>query len=126
MPNRVLSTAQCRDVNYLAVAIDLAAAMIRELAYLQPDDGQLAVSLSAEGSSVQAQLSSLVGIIERITIARRADDAVELIARAKMLLLRLGTDLDQLSEAVERDGERSPARWDRFEMTAIPHPLRRH
>jgi len=110
----------------MAVAADLAAAMIRELAYLQPDDGPLAVSLSAEGSSVQEQLLSLVGIIERITIARRADDVVDLIARAKMLLLRLGNDLDQLSEAVACDGEPSPARWDRFELTSIPLPLRSH
>jgi hypothetical protein len=110
----------------MAVAADLAAAMIRELAYLQPDDGPLAVSLSAEGSSVQEQLLSLVGIIERITITCRADDVVELIARAKMLLLRLGNDLDQLSAAVECDGEPTPARWDRFEMTATPLPLRSH
>jgi hypothetical protein len=110
----------------MALAADLAAAMIRELAYLQPDDGPLAVSLSAEGSSVQEQLLSLVGIIERITMTRRADDVVELIARAKMLLLRLGNDLDQLSAAVECDGEPTSARRDHFEMTATPLPLRSH
>jgi hypothetical protein len=110
----------------MAVAADLAAAMIRELASLRPDNGPLAVLLSAERSSVQEQLSSLVGFIERITNARKAEDVVELIARAKMLLLRLGNDLEQLASAAECHCESSPARWDRFEMTSIPIPLRSH
>jgi hypothetical protein len=113
-------------MHYMAVAADLAAAMIQELASLQPDDGPLAVSLRAQGTSVKEQLASLVGIMERITIARGAEDAVELIARAKMLLLRLGNDLEQLSSAAECHCEPSPARWDRFDMTSMPFPLRSH
>jgi len=113
-------------VHYMAVAADLAAAMIQELACLQPDDGPLTVFLRAQGTSVQEQLASLVGIIERITIARGAEDVVELIARAKMLLLRLGSELEQLSSAAECHCEPSPARWDRFDTTSIPLPLRSH
>jgi hypothetical protein len=126
MPNKVLTTAQREQLHYIAEATGSAAAMIRELEYLQPDKAPPPFSMGSDGFSVQAQLLSLLGMIERITIARTAEDIVDLIARAKTLLLRLGNELEQLSSAAERVCNTPLAPGDRFGISSIPIPFRSH
>jgi hypothetical protein len=126
MPNRILTTAQRSEVHYIAVAADLAAAMMRELACLQSDNGPLALLMGAAGSSAHEQLSSLLRIIESLTLARNAEDVAHLIARAKALLLRLANELEQLSSTAGCDLEPSAPPRDRFETSSIPVSLRSH
>jgi hypothetical protein len=126
MPNRILTTAQRPEVHYIAVAADLAAAMMRELACLQSDNGPLALLMGAAGSSAHEQLSSLLRIIEWLTLARNAEEVAHLIARAKALLLRLANELEQLSSAAGCDLEPSAPPRDRFETSSIPVSLRSH
>jgi hypothetical protein len=126
MPNRVLTTAQRSEVHYIAVAADLAAAMIRELECLQSDNDHLALLMAAAGLSAQRRLVSLVSVIESLTLAPNAEEVPNLIAHAKALLLRLADELEQLSSAAAYDFERPAPRWDRFEIASIPAPLRSH
>jgi hypothetical protein len=126
MPNRILTTAQRAEVHYIAVAADLAAAMIRELACLQSDNRSLALLMGAAGSSAHEQLSSLLRVIEWLTLARNAEEVAHLIARARALLLRLANELEQLSSAAGCDLEPSAPPWDRFETSSIPVSLRSH
>jgi hypothetical protein len=113
-------------VHYIAVAADLAAAMIRELGCLQSDDRSLALLMGAAGSSVQEQLSSLLRVIEWLTRARNAEEVADLIARARALLLRLVNELEQLSSAAGCGLEPSAPPWDRLETSSIPVSLRSH
>jgi hypothetical protein len=126
MPNRVLTTAQRSEVHYIAVAADLAAAMITELECLQSNNGPLALLMGAAGSSAQKRLLSLLRIIEWLTLARNAEEVADLIAHAKTLLLILADELEQLSSAAGCDFERSAPQWDRFGTSSIPIPLRSH
>jgi hypothetical protein len=125
MLNRVLTTAQRAEVHYLAVAADLAAAMIRELECLQSDNGDLALLMGAAGSSAQ-QVLSLLRIIEWLTLARDAEEVADLIAHAKALLVRLAGELEHLSTAAGCDFEPSAPPSNRFETFSIPIPLRSH
>jgi hypothetical protein len=126
MPNRILTAAQRSEVHYIAVAADLAAAMIRELACLQSDNRSLALLMGAAGSSAHEQLSSLLRVIECLTLARNAEEVAHLIARARALLLRLANELEQLSSAAGCDLEPSAPPWDRFETSSITVSLRSH
>jgi hypothetical protein len=126
MPNRIITTAQRSEVHYIAVAADLAAAMIRELECLQSDNGPLALLMGAAGSSAQQQLLSLLRIVECLTLTRNAEEVAHLIAHAKALLLRLANELEQLSSAAGCDFEFSAPPWDRFGVSSIPVPLRSH
>jgi len=124
MPNRVLTTAQRCEVHYIAVAAELAAAMIRELECLKSDNGHLALLMAAAGLSTQQRLLSLVSVIELLTLAPNAEEVPNLIAHAKALLLRLTDELEQLSSAARCDFERSAPLWERFEISSIPIPPR--
>jgi hypothetical protein len=126
MPNRIITTAQRSEVHYIAVAADLAAAMIRELECLQSDNGPLALLMGTAGSSAQQQLLSLLRIIEWLKLTRDAEEVAHLIAHAKALLLRLANELEQLSSVVGCDFESSAPPWDRFGISSIPVPLRSH
>jgi hypothetical protein len=107
MPNIVLTTAQRSEVNYIAVAADLAAAMIRELESLQSDNDHLALLMDATGSSAQQQLSSVLRILEWLALARNPEEVAHLIARARALLVTLANELEQLSSAATCDCEPS-------------------
>jgi hypothetical protein len=126
MPNRVLTTAQRSEVHYIAVAADLAAAMIRELECLQSNNGPLAFLMGAIGSSAKKRLLSLFRIIEWLTLARNAEEAADRIAQAKTLLLILAGELEQLCQAAGCAFERSAPLWNRFGIASIPTPLRCH
>jgi hypothetical protein len=114
MPNRTLTTSEHSEVHYIALAADLAAAMLRELDCLQSDNVALALLMGTAGSSAQQQLLSLMAIIEWITLARDAAEGAELIAHAKALLLRLADELELLSDAAGCDFECSAPLWERF------------
>jgi hypothetical protein len=107
MPNRVLTSAQRSEAHYIAAAADLAAAMIREFEHLQSNNGSLALLMSAAGSSAQQRLLSLLRIIERLELARNAEDVADLILHAKALLLRLATHSNSFPQ---RRGATSNAR----------------
>jgi hypothetical protein len=126
MPNRVLTTTQRSELHYIAVAADLAAAMIRELECLQSNNGPLAFLMGAIGSSAKKRLLSLFRIIEWLTLARNAEEAADRIAQAKTLLLILAGELEQLCQAAGCAFERSAPLWNRFGIASIPTPLRCH
>jgi hypothetical protein len=126
MPNRVLTTAQRSEVHYIAVAADLAAAMIRELECLQSDNDHLALLMDTTGSSAQQQLSSVLRILEWLALARNPEEVAHLIDRARALLVTLANELEQLSSAATCDCEPSASPRDRFETFSIPIPLRSH
>ena len=126
MPNSILTTAQRSEVHYLAVAADLGAAMMRELECLQSSNGRLALLMGAAGSSAQQRLSTLLGIIEWLTLARNAEEVADLIAHAKTHLLRLADELEQLSSAAGCDFQRSAPPWDRSAVSSIPISFRSH
>ena len=126
MPNRVLTTAQRSETHYIAAAANLAAAMMREFECLQSNNGPLALLMGVAGSSAQQRLLSLLRIIERLELARNAEEVADLIAHAKAVLLRLADELEQLSSAAGCDFERSAPQWDRFGISSIPIPLRIH
>jgi hypothetical protein len=123
---RVLTTSQRSEAHYIAVAADLAAAMINELECLQSNNGPLALLMGAAGSSAQQRLLSLLRIVECLRLARNADEVSDFIAHAKALLLRLANELEQLSSAAGCDFEPSAPPWDRFGISSIPIPLRSH
>src|SRR5271168_4535943 len=122
MPNRVLTTAQRSEAHYIAAAADLAAAMMRQFECLQSNNGPLALLMGVAGSSAQQRLLSLLRIIERLELARNAEEVADLIAHAKAVLLRLADELEQLSSAAGCDFERSAPQWDRFGISSIPIP----
>jgi len=126
MPNRTLTTAQCSEVHYIAVAADLAAAMLRELECLQSDNDPLALLMGTAGSSARQQLLSLLRIIQWLTLTRDMAEVADLIAHAKALLLRLADEFEQLSDAAGCDFGGSAPLSGRFEISWIPIPLRSH
>jgi hypothetical protein len=126
MPNRTLTTDQCSEVHYLAVAADLAAAMLRELECLQSDNDHLALLMGTAGSSARQQLLSLLRILQCLRLTRDAAKVADLIAHAKALLLRLADELEQLSDAAGCHFGGSAPLSERFEISSIPIPLRSH
>ena len=97
MPDRVLTTPQRSELHYIGLAAELAGAMISELKCLEANNSRLALSMATTGALAQQRLLSLLRIIEWLRLTRDAEHAVDLIAHAKTLLLRLAGELEQLA-----------------------------
>jgi hypothetical protein len=119
MPDRVLKAAQRSEVCYICQAADLLGAMIQELRCLQASHGHLAPSVAAS-HGVQKRLQSLLGIVELLKIMRDADRSVELIARAKALILDLGGELEELASQAARNYSLTSGP-DSFAISPIHH-----
>jgi hypothetical protein len=119
MPGRVLKAAQRFEVPYICLAADLLGAMIQELRCLEASHGHLAQSMAAS-HGVQKRLRSLLGIIELLKVTRVADLSVELIARAKVLILELAGALEELASQAERNYGVPPGP-DSFAISPIHH-----
>jgi hypothetical protein len=126
MQGRVLTIPQRSEVHYIGLAADLAGAMIRELQYLEANNGRLALSIPTAGACAQQQLLSLLRIIEWLGLTRDAEHAVELIAHAKALLLRLAGELERLAAAAECDFKCSTPPWGRLGISSMSNKLRNH
>ena len=126
MPDRVLTSPQRSEVRYIGLAADLAGAMKGELKCLEANNSRLALSIATRGALAQQRLLSLLRIIEWIRLTRDAEHAVDLIAHAKALLLRLAGELEQLAAVAGCDSNRSAPRWDRLGISSMPNKLRNH
>ena len=127
MPDRVLTTPQRSEVHYIGLAADLAGAMIREFKCLEANNSRLALSMATAGALAEQRLLFLLRIIECLRLTCDAEHAVNLIAHAKALLLRLTGELDQLAAEAGCDFKRSAPRWDRLRISSMPDDkLRNH
>jgi hypothetical protein len=126
MPDRVLTTPQRSEVHYIGLAADLAGAMMREFRRLEANNSRLALSMTTAGALAQRRLLSLLRIIEWLRLTRDAEHAVDLIAHAKTLLLRLADELEELAAEAGCDFKPSAPRWYRLAISSMPDKLRNH
>ncbi len=68
--------------------------------------------MATAGALAQQRLLSLLRIIEWLRLTRDPEHAVDLIAHAKALLLRLAGELEQLAAEAGCDLKPSAPRWD--------------
>jgi hypothetical protein len=126
MPDRVLTTPQRSELHYIGLAAELAGGMIRELQCLEANNSRLALSMATAGALAQRRLLSLLSIIEWLRLTRDAEHAVDLIAHAKALLMRLAGELEQLAAEAGCDFKPSVPRWDRLGISSMLDNLRNH
>jgi len=92
---------QLTEVDYICVAADLLTKMLSELQSLELDSLRLNLSMAAAGRDLRQPLHELRAIVERLTSSPDCVGRAALRQRAKSLIFRLATELEELAVDAE-------------------------
>jgi signal transduction histidine kinase len=112
------------DIDYICVAADLLNEMISELQSLKLDSRRLTLAMATAGHDLRQRLQALFGTIELLTSSPDRVRRAELSQRAKSLILRLATELEQLALQAARDYERAESSTHCFVVATVLEQIR--
>jgi signal transduction histidine kinase len=98
---------QLTDIDYISVASDLLTKMISELQSLELDNRRLTLAMATAGHDLRQRLHALCATVELLTSSQDRVARAELCQRAKSLIFRLASELEQLALQAERDYRRA-------------------
>jgi two-component system, sensor histidine kinase len=120
----MLVQPQLPDTDYICIAADLLAEMISELQALKLDSRRLTLAMATAGHDLRQRLHALCGTVELLTSSQDRVRRAELCQRAKALILRLATELEQLALQAARDYERAAASTHCFVIATVLEQIR--
>ena len=114
MLEEVTSDAIDTQIDNIEVAADILRRMLAELQGLEVNCARLHFAMSKSGHAIRQELDMLSGVAELLKSGKAPLRTRELEQRAKRLIFRLATELEQLSLESEHD-----LRMDH--LASLPH-----
>jgi two-component system, sensor histidine kinase len=106
----LVQAPQLPDTDYICIAADLLTEMISELQSLKLNSRRLTLAMATAGHDLRQRLHALFGTVELLASSQDSVRRAELCQRAKSLILRLATELEQLAVQAELDcGHAAPS-----------------
>jgi signal transduction histidine kinase len=115
---------QSTDIDYICVAADLLTKMISELQSLKLDNRRLTLALATAGHDLRQRLHALCGTVELLVSSQDRVVRAELCQRAKSLIFRLATELEQLALAAQLDHRRAESSTHCFAIGPVLEQIR--
>ena len=119
MPQQALTTSYLTAPDYICVATDSLSRMTSELQFLEMNNRRLILAMAAAGHDLRQRLHMLLGTIELLSSTDDEARGTELHHRAKSLIVRLASELEQLAFHAEQQHQRVVASSCRFEISNL-------
>jgi signal transduction histidine kinase len=102
MHQRILSAPHLTEPDYICVASKALSRMTSELKSLALSNRRLTLAMAAAGHDLRQRLHALLGTIELLSSIEDRSRSMELKERAKSLVFRMASELEQLASQAEQ------------------------